>query len=102
MVVVWTHTRVFGLYWRKVVIEKLNLRQTRDCSFSTGRQFQDCFKVIAGSLESANSSILAACRPFKRWWGQNKSGFYVNDVVISIISLVEGGPWLPLFAPSNR
>ena len=34
--------------------------------------------VIAGSLESANSSILAAHRHFKEVVGK-KSGFYVNE-----------------------
>ena len=36
--------------------------------------------IFAGSLESANSSILAACRLFKEVVGK-KSGFYVNEVV---------------------
>ena len=30
-------------------------------------------------IESANSSILAAHRHFKRWW-RKKSGFYANEV----------------------
>ena len=33
---------------------------------------------IAGSLESANSSILALRRLFKEVVGEKKSGFYVN------------------------
>ena len=35
------------------------------------------FGIVAGSLESANSSILAPCRLFKEVVGK-KSGFYVN------------------------
>ena len=37
------------------------------------------FHLIAGSLESANSSILAACRHFKEVVGK-KSGFYYNEL----------------------
>ena len=40
--------------------------------------------IFASSLESANSSILALCRFFKRWWGKIRIlcelGFYANDL----------------------
>ena len=41
--------------------------------------FQILRHVIAGSLESANSSILAARRHFKEVVGK-KSGFYYNEL----------------------
>ena len=41
------------------------------------RTYTGRFTFIAGSLESANSSILAPCRLFKEVVGK-KSGFYVN------------------------
>ena len=56
------HSIVFSMFeWRyRNIKQKLNV-----------------LAVIAGSLESANSSILAARRFFKEVVGK-KSGFYVN------------------------
>ena len=56
---------------QNIVIAIKYMEKTRLLAFCSG----DC--IIAGSLESANSSILAACRLFKEVVGK-KSGFYAN------------------------